>query len=59
LPVSCEQGHHNAFNLSNDVFRQTVERLDERGIEHGFMDSIYLHERSQRSLSNDRTPADP
>src|SRR4051794_24954621 len=40
--------HHVAFNLSNAVFRQTVERLDERGIEHsgvkdrGFMDSIYF-----------------
>jgi glyoxalase family protein len=111
--------HHVAFNLSNAVFRQTVERLDERGIKHsgvkdrGFMDSIYfrdplgllielasyrfeppvghthadvlleahiirverndynidpehladaierLVERSQRSLSDDRTPADP
>src|SRR5688572_29986673 len=40
--------HHVAFAVSNAVFRQTVERLDERGIEHsgvkdrGFMDSIYF-----------------
>jgi catechol 2,3-dioxygenase-like lactoylglutathione lyase family enzyme len=40
--------HHLAFNVSNAVFRQTVERLDERGIKHsgpkdrGFMDSIYF-----------------
>src|SRR5918997_3352832 len=40
--------HHIAFSLSNAVFRQAVERLDERGIEHsgvkdrGFMDSIYF-----------------
>ena len=40
--------HHVAFALSNAVFRQAVERLDERGIEHsgvkdrGFMDSIYF-----------------
>jgi glyoxalase family protein len=120
-PVSQDAGHvhHVAFNLSNAVFRQTVERLDERGIKHsgvkdrGFMDSIYfrdplgllielasyrfeppvghthadvlleahhirtergdynidpshladaierLVERSQRSLSADRAPADP
>ncbi|MBO0767486.1 MAG: VOC family protein [Solirubrobacterales bacterium] len=42
--------HHVAFNLSNAVFRQTVERLDERGIHHsgvkdrGFMDSIYFRD---------------
>jgi catechol 2,3-dioxygenase-like lactoylglutathione lyase family enzyme len=42
--------HHIAFNLSNATFRQTVERLDERGIEHsgvkdrGFMDSIYFRD---------------
>jgi catechol 2,3-dioxygenase-like lactoylglutathione lyase family enzyme len=120
-PCSQDTGHvhHVAFNLSNAVFRQTVERLEERGVEHsgvkdrGFMDSIYFHdplgllielasyrfepptghthadvlleahlirtergdyniapdhladaierlvERSQRSLSDDRTPADP
>ena len=40
--------HHVAFSVSNAVFRQTVERLDERGIEHsgvkdrGFMDSVYF-----------------
>jgi catechol 2,3-dioxygenase-like lactoylglutathione lyase family enzyme len=40
--------HHLALNVSNAVFRQAVERLDERGIEHsgvkdrGFMDSIYF-----------------
>ena len=40
--------HHVAFSLSKAVFSQTVERLDERGIEHsgvkdrGFMDSIYF-----------------
>jgi catechol 2,3-dioxygenase-like lactoylglutathione lyase family enzyme len=40
--------HHVAFSVSNAVFRQTVERLDERGIRHsgikdrGFMDSIYF-----------------
>ena len=40
--------HHVAFSVSNATFRQTIERLDERGIEHsgvkdrGFMDSIYF-----------------
>ena len=40
--------HHLAFALSQAMFSQTVERLDERGIEHsgvkdrGFMDSIYF-----------------
>jgi glyoxalase family protein len=40
--------HHLAFNVSQATFRQTVERLDERGIRHsgvkdrGFMDSIYF-----------------
>src|SRR6478752_219195 len=40
--------HHVAFALSNATFRQAVERLDERGINHsgvkdrGFMDSIYF-----------------
>src|SRR4051794_37026001 len=40
--------HHLAFALSQAVFHQTVERLDERGIRHsgvkdrGFMDSIYF-----------------
>src|SRR6201991_4877442 len=49
-PRSQDTGHvhHIAFALSNATFRQTVERLDERGIEHsgvkdrGFMDSIYF-----------------
>jgi catechol 2,3-dioxygenase-like lactoylglutathione lyase family enzyme len=42
--------HHVAFALSNAVFRQAVERLDERGIRHsgvkdrGFMDSIYFRD---------------
>ncbi|MDX6654859.1 MAG: hypothetical protein QOH18_1573 [Solirubrobacterales bacterium] len=51
-PRSQDAGHvhHIAFALSNAVFRQTVERLDERGIEHsgvkdrGFMDSIYFRD---------------
>ena len=40
--------HHIAFALSQATFRQTVERLDERDIQHsgvkdrGFMDSIYF-----------------
>src|ERR1044072_2859768 len=40
--------HHVAFALSQATFAQTVERLQERGIEHsgvkdrGFMDSIYF-----------------
>jgi glyoxalase family protein len=40
--------HHLAFSLSKATFSQAVERLDERGIEHGgvkdrgFMDSIYF-----------------
>ena len=40
--------HHVAFALSQAMFSQTVERLDERGIRHsgvkdrGFMDSIYF-----------------
>jgi glyoxalase family protein len=42
--------HHIAFSVSNAVFRQAIERLDERGIRHsgvkdrGFMDSIYFTE---------------
>jgi len=42
--------HHVAFALSQSVFRQAVERLDERGIRHsgvkdrGFMDSIYFED---------------
>jgi catechol 2,3-dioxygenase-like lactoylglutathione lyase family enzyme len=40
--------HHLAFALSQAMFSQAVERLDERGIDHsgvkdrGFMDSIYF-----------------
>jgi catechol 2,3-dioxygenase-like lactoylglutathione lyase family enzyme len=40
--------HHVALSVSNAAFRQTVERLDGRGIRHsgvkdrGFMDSIYF-----------------
>jgi catechol 2,3-dioxygenase-like lactoylglutathione lyase family enzyme len=48
--ASTEPGsvHHVAFSLSQATFHQTVERLNERGIEHsgvkdrGFMDSIYF-----------------
>ena len=42
--------HHVAFAVSQATFKQTVERLDERGIEHsgvkdrGFMDSIYFED---------------
>ena len=42
--------HHIAFSLSQAMFAQTVERLDERGIRHsgvkdrGFMDSIYFED---------------
>jgi catechol 2,3-dioxygenase-like lactoylglutathione lyase family enzyme len=42
--------HHIAFSLSQGTFKQTVERLDERGIRHsgvkdrGFMDSIYFED---------------
>ncbi len=51
-PRSQDTGHvhHVAFSLSNAVFRQAVERLDERGITHsgvkdrGFMDSIYFRD---------------
>jgi catechol 2,3-dioxygenase-like lactoylglutathione lyase family enzyme len=51
-PTPREPGfvHHLAFALSQAVFRQTVDRLDERGIRHsgvkdrGFMDSIYFED---------------
>jgi catechol 2,3-dioxygenase-like lactoylglutathione lyase family enzyme len=51
-PTPREPGfvHHLAFALSQAVFRQTVERLDARGISHsgvkdrGFMDSIYFED---------------
>ena len=42
--------HHIALSLSQAVFHQAVERLDERGISHsgvkdrGFMDSIYFED---------------
>src|SRR5690349_3253833 len=42
--------HHLAFALSPATFRQTVGRLDERGVRHsgvkdrGFMDSIYFED---------------
>jgi len=42
--------HHIAFALSQAMFAQAVERLDERGIKHsgikdrGFMDSIYFND---------------
>jgi catechol 2,3-dioxygenase-like lactoylglutathione lyase family enzyme len=42
--------HHLAFALSQATFRQTVSRLDDRGIRHsgvkdrGFMDSIYFED---------------
>jgi glyoxalase family protein len=42
--------HHVALSISQATFAQTVERLDERGIEHsgvkdrGFMDSIYFED---------------
>ena len=42
--------HHLALSISQATFAQTVERLDERGIEHsgpkdrGFMDSIYFED---------------
>jgi len=47
-PTDAGCVHHLAFALSQATFAQTVERLDERGIEHsgvkdrGFMDSIYF-----------------
>jgi catechol 2,3-dioxygenase-like lactoylglutathione lyase family enzyme len=42
--------HHIALNLSQAVFAQAVERLDERGVAHsgvkdrGFMDSVYFED---------------
>jgi catechol 2,3-dioxygenase-like lactoylglutathione lyase family enzyme len=47
-PIEPGAVHHIAFSLSQAVFHQTVERLDEREIRHsgvkdrGFMDSIYF-----------------
>jgi glyoxalase family protein len=49
-PTTPGAVHHIAFIVSNATFRQAVERLDERGIQHsgpkdrGFMDSIYFRE---------------
>jgi glyoxalase family protein len=49
-PTSAGTVHHNALIVSNATFRQAVERLDERAIQHsgpkdrGFMDSIYFRE---------------
>ncbi|HET9720270.1 MAG TPA: VOC family protein [Solirubrobacteraceae bacterium] len=49
-PTDAGCVHHLAFAVSNATFRQTVERLDERGIHHtavkdrGFMDSIYFRD---------------
>jgi catechol 2,3-dioxygenase-like lactoylglutathione lyase family enzyme len=41
--------HHIAFNVSQAVFMQAAERLEERGVEYtirdrGFMDSIYFED---------------
>jgi glyoxalase family protein len=42
--------HHIAFAVSQAIFKQVVERLDERGVRHsgpkdrGFMDSIYFED---------------
>ena len=42
--------HHLALSVSNASFRQAIERLEERGIDHsgvkdrGFMDSIYFED---------------
>ncbi|HEX4364585.1 MAG TPA: VOC family protein [Solirubrobacteraceae bacterium] len=49
-PTDAGCVHHVAFSISQATFAQTVERLDERGIEHsgvkdrGFMDSIYFED---------------
>ena len=49
-PTDVGTVHHVAFAVSQATFKQTVERLDERGIEHsgvkdrGFMDSIYFED---------------
>ena len=49
-PTDAGCVHHLAFALSQATFAQTVERLDERGVEHsgvkdrGFMDSIYFND---------------
>lgn len=47
-PTEAGCVHHVALNVSQATFKQTVERLDARGIKHsglkdrGFMDSIYF-----------------
>lgn len=47
-PTDAGCVHHVALNVSQATFKQTVERLDARGIKHsgpkdrGFMDSIYF-----------------
>ena len=49
-PTTPGAVHHIAFIVSNATFRQAVERLNERGVDHsgpkdrGFMDSIYFRE---------------
>ena len=51
-PTPREPGfvHHLAFAVSQATFKQVVERLDERGLEHsgvkdrGFMDSVYFED---------------
>ncbi|MGE5636454.1 MAG: VOC family protein [Nocardioidaceae bacterium] len=49
-PTDVGSVHHLAFAVLQATFRQTVERLDERGLEHsgvkdrGFMDSIYFRD---------------
>ncbi|NVK33091.1 MAG: VOC family protein [Rhodobacteraceae bacterium] len=53
-PAACPQTigcvHHLALSVSQATFRQIVDRLDERGVEHsgpkdrGFMDSIYFRD---------------
>ena len=49
-PTDPGSVHHLAFAVSQATFKQAVERLDERGIEHsgvkdrGFMDSIYFND---------------
>jgi len=48
VPQNIGAVHHLAFAVSQASFRQTVARLDERGVKHsgpvdrGFMDSIYF-----------------
>ena len=53
-PTPREPGfvHHLAFSLSQAMFAQTVERLDERGIEHSGVDLF-----PQTSVSSKSSPA--